>query len=423
MVPERARRPHVHPRPAGGGAAPADIHRGRRQAIAIDQTETAEWARDRVWDCRPQCCILSDSHAAPDTHLDLGYLESRLRHYPDQCLAANILEGIRLVADAELQSVWVPHLTSLPSGHASVGEAFRRLRSLGWYEFYSNLPFWPMYLSGQGATARKLEPDRFRRATEGNGPRAPTFDASGLQAISINEASHICLMPQRFLRDERPDFRDWPHARGLPAPSPPPASATSRFTRWPKERKPQLAAVMRDIAGFNRAGHLLGEPTYGFEDDAKDYFNQLVVAPSELHRVGTIFLAASDDLAHPRDPPPGTAASTERLPGVNQLIFNPTIWPAHATRRPAPLLPPSGSLGQTSSSLSLKSGSASAPTALPTSPSVLATPSWSGIAQIWTLQTPKPGPVQVLVSSPGSSCVSMFRGAGGNPASPSIAGR
>ena len=40
---------------------------------------------------------------------------------------------------------------------------------------------------------------------------------------------------------------------------------------------------MRDNAVFNRAGHLLGEPTYGFEDDAKDYFNQLVMAPSELH--------------------------------------------------------------------------------------------------------------------------------------------
>ena len=134
------------------------------------------------------------------------YLESRLRHYPDQYLAANILEGVRLDADVELQSVWVPHLTSLPFGYASVGKELRRLRSLGWYEFYSNLPFWPMYLNGQGATARKLEPDRFRRTTEGNGPRAPTFDASGLQAISINEASHIYHMPQHFLRDERPEF-------------------------------------------------------------------------------------------------------------------------------------------------------------------------------------------------------------------------
>ena len=54
-----------------------------------------------------------------------------------QYLAANILEGVRLDADVELQSVWVPHLTSLPFGYASVGKELRRLRSLGWYEFYS----------------------------------------------------------------------------------------------------------------------------------------------------------------------------------------------------------------------------------------------------------------------------------------------
>ena len=293
------------------GVAPSEVRRDRRQAIAIGQTETAEWARYRVWDCRPQCCVLSDFHAAPDTHLDLVYLESRLRHYPDQYLAANILEGVRLDADVELQSVWVPHLTSLPFGYASVGKELRRLRSLGWYEFYSGLPFWPMYLNGQGATARKLEPDRFRRTTEGNGPRAPTFDASGLQAISINEASHIYHMPQHFLRDERPEFREWLRARGLPAPSPSPASSTARFTKWPKERKPQLSAVMRDNAVFNRAGHLIGEPTYGFEDDAKDYFNQLVMAPSELHKVGTVFLAEPSDLA----------TSAKQPPGVDQLIF------------------------------------------------------------------------------------------------------
>lgn len=98
------------------GVAPEDIRRGRRHAIAIGQTEISEWARDRVWDCRSACCVLSDFHAALDTHLDLTYLESRLRHYPDQYLAANILEGVRLDADVELQSLWVPHLSSLPFG-------------------------------------------------------------------------------------------------------------------------------------------------------------------------------------------------------------------------------------------------------------------------------------------------------------------
>ena len=72
-----------------------------------------------------------------------------------------------------------------------MGKELRRLRSLGWYEFYSSLPFLAHVPQRPGGDGAQVEPDRFRRTTEGNGPRAPTFDASGLQAISINEASHI----------------------------------------------------------------------------------------------------------------------------------------------------------------------------------------------------------------------------------------
>jgi hypothetical protein len=69
---------------------------------------------------------------------------------------------------------------------------------------------------------------------------------------------------------------------------------------------------MRDNSVFNRAGHLLGEPTYGFEDDAKDYFNQLAMASSELHKVGTVFLAEAGDL-----PPSGGGPAEE----TDRLIF------------------------------------------------------------------------------------------------------
>ena len=198
-------------------------------------------------------CVLSDLHATPDTRLDLAYLERRLRHYPHQSLAANILEGVRLDADVELGPYGYLTSPHSPSGYASVGKELRRPRSIWWYEFYSSLPFSGsctstargrrrsrrgrtgtfgasarlggtsstpaspfrlVYLNGQGATAHKLGPDRLRRPTEGNGPRPPTFDTSGLQAISSS--------PRRA-----------------------------------------------DLC---------------FEDNAKDYFDQLVMAPSELHK-------------------------------------------------------------------------------------------------------------------------------------------
>ena len=43
--------------------------------------------------------------------------------------------------------------------------------------------------------AKKLTPDVWRRTTEGGGPRQPTHDASGVRAISINEASKTYHLP------------------------------------------------------------------------------------------------------------------------------------------------------------------------------------------------------------------------------------
>ena len=65
---------------------------------------------------------------------------------------------------------------------------------------------------------------------------------------------------------------------------------------------------MHDIAIFDRAGRLLGEPTYGSEGDAKDYSNQPVMAPSGLRKVRTIFLA------DPRSPASPSIAGRSRPP-------------------------------------------------------------------------------------------------------------
>ena len=196
------------------------------------------------------------------------------------------------------------------------------MHGLAWYDFFDQLPFWPMYLNGQGATARKLELDRFRRTTEGGGPHQPTFDESGLRAISINEASHVYHMPQHFIRDLRPEFVAWLQGRGLPAPNPAPESPTSRFSKWPKERKPQLADVMRDNAVLCRAGDVMHEPVFGFSDDAEDYFCQLAVATCELPKLGIAFLVQTGDL-RPADAPDDFASATERPPGApkERLLF------------------------------------------------------------------------------------------------------
>lgn len=281
------------------GVPPDQVERDRPPPLAIGQAELKPWARGRVWDCtrrESMCCVGSDFRRIPQSHLRLDWLRSRLASYPDQGLVSHLLEGVRLEADVELHSVLVPHLVSLPLGFASVDRELRRMQAMGWYSFFQDVPFWPIYLNGQGATARKLETTRFRRTLEGGGPRQPVFDSSGLRAIPLNEASRVYHMPAHFVVDQRPQFKEWLTQRGLPAPSREPTAASGsassyKFSKWPKERKPQLGAIMRDVAVLKRAAEVMREPVYSFGDDAKDYFNQLTVACSEYHKLGITFLA------------------------------------------------------------------------------------------------------------------------------------
>ena len=309
------------------GAPPAEISRDRPAVAVLGQElETQPWARGLVWDCsfrRSECCVPLDFHEPIESHLDLTYLGARLRHYPDQTLVANVLEGVRLDADTELQNVNVPHLSSLPFGYTSVEKELRRLQGLGWYSFHAAPPYYPMYFNGQGAVPRKLEPDRYRRSTEGGGPRRPTVDASGLQALSINEASHIHHMPRHFLSDSRPEFRAWLSERGLPAARDVQTADGERATKWPKERKPTITQVARALSILCAAAAFIATPaspsaTYVVGDDFKDYFNQLVMAPSERHKLGVVFLARSAAEAHADGP---AADTPPWLGGTEPLNF------------------------------------------------------------------------------------------------------
>ena len=137
------------------------------------------------------------------------------RDYPDQNVVSHLLEGVRFQADVELQTVLVPHLISLPLGFASVRKELYRLQKNGWYKFFKDLPFWPIYLNGQGATARKLE-TRYRRTTECGGPRKETYDEMGVRALSINEATATNHFPQWYhSREGQPEWDAWLHAKGL----------------------------------------------------------------------------------------------------------------------------------------------------------------------------------------------------------------
>jgi hypothetical protein len=268
----------------------------RPQPLVLGQDAMLPWAQGRIWDLtfeRAQCAVPLDMTLPIETHLNLEFLGRRLATYPDQNMLSHLLEGVRFEADVELQTVLVPHLISLPKGFASVRNELYRLQTLGWYRFFDSLPFWPIYLNGQGATSRKLE-ERYRRTTECGGPRKPTFDSSGLRALSINEAAQVRHMPAWFQFRHDPPWLKYLEERALDRPL-----EWGMPSNRPREVKPTLAAVMRDLSILLAAARQLEEPLYVFGDDAKDYFNQLAMASEEWWKFGVVFLHA-DDLTAPR---------------------------------------------------------------------------------------------------------------------------
>ena len=268
----------------------------RPQAIALGQTAMLPWAQGRIWDLtfeRSTCAVPLDVTLPNESNLDLAFLRRRLEKYPDQNLVANILDGIRFEADVELQTILVPHLISLPKGFESVRKELYRLSEPGWYKFFEDLPFWPIYLNGQGATSRKLE-ERYRRTTDCGGPRKPIFDEGGLQALSLNVASRIRHLPVWFTLRHDPPWLKYLHERGLANP----ALLGSPSLR-PQEIKPNLGMIMNDLSILLATARHLDEPLYVFGDDAKDYFNQLAIASEDWWKLGIVFLH-TDEMSNPR---------------------------------------------------------------------------------------------------------------------------
>ena len=281
------------------GVPHQQVTRRRAKPIALGQSEMRQWARGFVYDCRKlrsPCCVVANFSEPFDSGLNLKYIQRRLKGYPDQALLSHLLDGVRLDADVELQTVLVPHLMSITKGFMAVAKELKRMQELGWYGVFHDMPFVPGYFNAQGSTPRKFEQDRDRRTTEGGGPRQRTTDMSGLPAISINDASRTHHMPRHYQHDVRPIFRDWLAARGLPRPaSEPPLRATE--SKWPKEIKPLLIQVLRDLAILRRAAEVLSEPIYVASDDIADFFSQLGLSTPTLPLMNIHFISLDDMLA------------------------------------------------------------------------------------------------------------------------------
>ena len=278
-----------------------DCERRPPATMVIGTQDIYEWATHHVWDFRlspAQCAVALDYSAPLKPTLNAEFFTRELAHYPNQRLLGMIETGVIYMADVELQSLFVRHLTSLPKGFTAVSKELRRLQQKGWYDFTPHIPFWPIYFNAQGSQARKYEPDRDRRTTEGGAPRNDMWDSSGLKVISINDASRLYHVPQHYLADTRPEFLSWLASRHLP-PTPEEVASLqlTHGSKWGLQHMPNIRSVSHNLAILRCAAARLLRPLYLFGNDIADFFNHLENAPSELPLMNLIFLGEDTDLS------------------------------------------------------------------------------------------------------------------------------
>ena len=279
--------------------------------VAIGQDQFSYCARGYFWDCRggKGCSLLRyDEPLETDFNIKEGsFLQVKLQDYPDQRLASNVLEGIRLEADLEMQIVLSPQLISIGEGYDSVQKTVRELKSMGFYDFFHDLPFAPIFIVSQGSRIKKLGVKKYRRTSNFSAPHKSVRDKAGVEVVPVNTASRCYLVPVWLAEHSDPAVRAWLQQKYEHVPATEAqeqgaeehtdrlAGASPRY-KFPKEYKPQLGDLMRDMTLLLQAAMELGEAIFVWVEDAAFYFNQFAYAPEELWKSNLIVSARLEDL-------------------------------------------------------------------------------------------------------------------------------
>ena len=252
--------------------------------LAIGQDLMHMPARGKVWDLRWGDVRLLDYEAPIETHLNVDKICSDLVNFPDQELVSFFRYGVDFKSDTDIfQLVMIPHLTSLADGVTSVESELKRLLQLQTLMVMDSVPFMPCRCQAQGAVARKLEPDRFRRVLEAGGPRQPVFDTSDRLVVSLNQElkGYESVTKTAFEADPKAYHRS--------------VTTSQVRERWPREIKPTVAEQAHDLAILKYAAEQAGEPVFMLTDDFKDYFFQYAIAQKMLPRCCILWSSLEGD--------------------------------------------------------------------------------------------------------------------------------
>ena len=283
--------------------------------IGIGQDQYHPCARGYVWDCRTPPCRLLDYNQPVSTDWDIGYLRKRFKGYPDQRLASNAVEGIRLESDLDLTLTLNSQLVSIGVGYDSVQKTVRELQGRGFYDFFANLPFMPAVVVGQGSRIKSVGSQKYRRTSNFSAPHKVILDGKGRRVVPINEASRCYLIPEWMAKAKDARLRKWAVDKYAHVPTAADGSQQSVHYKFPKEKKPALASatgpsLMRDVSILLLAAHVLAQPLFIWVEDAAFFFNQFGYAPEELWKSTLVVNARPEDL---------TRDGAKFAPG--QLIF------------------------------------------------------------------------------------------------------
>jgi len=254
------------------------------------------------WDLTSEIPVLlaydAGAQPRPSMALDVNAALELLGDCKDKALVAIIADGVNFQSDhMPYQIVLNPGLLS---GLGNVPELAAQLTKLAragglrTADSISPIPYCPCIVTGQGLAERKNDA-AMRRTADGGGPRKPTCDSDGVQAMAHNDAIAVRqghdtpLPPTRHANAfdaagmEAAAFDDDEEQR---------VAATLKI-KFPLERKPKLSHIANDVAILHLPAMLFEMPVISGARDFKGFFNIFALNPLERYKCCYVFLRSA----------------------------------------------------------------------------------------------------------------------------------
>ena len=235
------------------------LARIRPRPSAFSERKRVPQVRGRVMDLRGKEPTLLKMNAPVECALDAKYMRKMLPNHLDEQILQHVEEGVRSQTNLKLQTVLQSHLLSLANHTEELGKDIERRHKIKYLERHAKQPFDPIRLVVQGTVAKL---NSIRQVTDLGQPHRVVLD---------DEAEQVQVYNQQATTNED----------GSP--------------KLPREWKALAPHVLQNMAALRYIGDLIKMVLCMFSDDLKDFFRQLAVHSSELHKLCFLWIDSEDD--------------------------------------------------------------------------------------------------------------------------------